>query len=130
MRTCVYFVAGKATQKDENGRTVYYYHKVATKDQRNTLPHRFFIMNEEEVKNYIADTHKAWRVTFEDEEHAAEIEYQMRENTLVNTYLEGRVLWLEAGEKNDTIVWDWFSTAAKLVTIDPLDVERMFHPVW
>ena len=53
VRECSYFVDGKRTQKDKNGRTVYYYHKVQTKDKRNTLPHRYFMLNHEEIQNYM-----------------------------------------------------------------------------
>ena len=54
VRECAYFVDGKSAQKDENGRTVYYYHKIQTRGKTNTLPHRYFMFNYEEIQNYTA----------------------------------------------------------------------------
>jgi len=54
VRTHAYHVDGKACQKDDQGRTVYNYHKVKTVDTQNTLPHRYFFRSYEEMQGYIA----------------------------------------------------------------------------
>lgn len=120
-RECAYFVAGESCE-----RGTFLYRKVPTRTKKNTLSHRFFSLTWEGVKNYIADDRKAWRVNFDSEEKAREEEYNVRDNTMANTYLEGITLWIEAGEQNDKIVLDWFSDA-ELLPMEKQDTYRMFH---
>ena len=53
-RRCAYFISGKSTQLDENGRTTYYYTKLTTRSQRNVKWGRYFAMTEEEIKKHLA----------------------------------------------------------------------------
>lgn len=52
-RTCAYYILGKKTQADKDGRTQYYYRKLETKGNENTLPHRFFMLTQEGIMPYL-----------------------------------------------------------------------------
>lgn len=121
-RECAYFIAGESCE-----RGTFLYRKVQTRTKKNTLQHRFFSLTWESVQDFIADDLKAWRVNFDSEEKAREEEYNMRENTMVNTSLDGSTLWMESGEKNDNLVRAWYEDA-KLVPMEKQDTDRIFHP--
>ena len=123
-RECAYIIAGESCE-----RGTFLYKKVPTRTRTNTLPHRFFVLTWDGVKNYVADGWKAWRVRFDDQDKAVEEEYNMRENTMVNTCIEGSTVWMEPGEANDNIIREWFSDA-ELEPMEPEVTARMFHPVY
>lgn len=52
-RTCAYYILGKKAQADKDGRTEYYYRKLETKGNENTLPHSFFTLGYEEIQAYL-----------------------------------------------------------------------------
>lgn len=52
-RTCAYYILGKKAHSDKDGRTEYYYKKLETKDNENTLPHRFFMLTQEGIMPYL-----------------------------------------------------------------------------
>lgn len=124
-RECAYFVAGESCE-----RGTFLYRKIPTVSKRNTLPHRFFLMSWEQVSAFIANDRKAWKVVFDNENAAAENEYNVRENTMVNTYLEGNTLWMDSSEVKDKFVKDWFWSAAELEPVEPERHKSMFHPMW
>lgn len=123
-RECAYFVAGESCE-----RGTFLYMKVPTRTKKNMIPHHFFSLTWEGVQNHIADDRKAWRVKFDSAVKAMEEEFNMRENTMVNTYLDGNTLWMESGEKNDNMVRSWY-VDAELVPMERQDTARMFHPAY
>lgn len=52
-RTCAYYILGKKAQAGKDGRIEYYYKKIETKGNENTLPHRFFMMTQEGIIPYL-----------------------------------------------------------------------------
>ena len=120
---------------DGNGGTVVKYENIPTRTRENTLPHRYFVMSWNEIKDYIANESKVWRIEFETVEKALEEEYIARHegdlNVIVRkTYSNSAeaFLLIECDPMAEKIVPQWYGEKAKISYMDANDVKKLFHP--
>lgn len=130
-RECAYMTH---IEDDGNGGIDVSYSRVRTTSQNNTLPHRYFVMDWDRVKGYIAHEFKVWSVEFDTIAEAQEEEYNARHDGDMNTVITGGLngfkanLLIESEGMSDKMIPQWFPGRAELRFMDQADTRKLFHP--
>ena len=71
---------------------------------------------------------KVWKIRFDSEAIALDEEYNVRDCTLLNSYVDGDTVYVEDGPSAETIMTDWYGDTAEIVYMDEERAMEMFHP--